>query len=355
LRKLSVGIVGATGTVGQRLVKFLENHPWFEVKVLAASENSKGKTYEDSVKNRWKMDTPIPEGLRNTIVLDSISDCKEICSSVDFVFCAVNMEKGKLQELEYEYARNECPVVSSNSAHRWTLDVPMLIPEVNPDHVKIIDVQKKRLGTKKGFIATKPNCSLQCFVPVIFPLMKFNIKSVIVSTYQAISGAGKVFSEFPEIQDNVIPNIPGEEEKTEKEPLKILGSVGDKGIINLNSINIMSSCVRVPVSNGHLASVFVEFKNKIFENEIIDIWNEFNPIVLPSSPKKLIKYFDESDRPQPRLDRNRENGMGFNVGCLEKHGENKIKFVCMSNNTVRGAAGGAVLFAELLYKKGYLY
>lgn len=355
MKKLNVGVIGATGTVGQRFLQLLENHPWFEVKILAASENSKGKTYEEAVRNRWKMNTPIPESLKDKVILDSVSDCKEICSSVDFIFCAINMEKDKLQELEYEYARNECPVVSSNSAHRWTLDVPMLIPEVNPDHVRIIDVQKKRLGTKKGFIATKPNCSLQCFVPVIFPLMRFNIKSVIVSTYQAISGAGKVFSEFPEIQDNVIPYIPGEEEKTEKEPLKVFGTVGNQGIINSNSIDIISSCVRVPVSNGHLASVFVEFEDEIFENEIIDVWDNFNPISLPSSPKKLIKYFNESDRPQPRLDRDRDNGMGFNVGGLVKHGENKLKFVCMTNNTIRGAAGGAVLFAELLYEKGYLY
>ena len=354
MKKLKVGIIGATGMVGQRFVQLLENHPWFEIKALAASEKSKGKTYKEAVRNRWKMNTPIPEFLENEILLGCVSDCKKICQSVDFVFCALNMEKNELKELEYTYAKNDCPVISNNSAHRWTEDVPILIPEINPEHIKIIDIQRKRLKTKKGFIATKPNCSLQCFLPAIFPLMKFGIKSVIVSTYQAISGSGKTFAEFPEIEDNIIPYISGEEEKTENEPFKILGYLDDDKIVTCKKFDITSSCVRVPVSDGHLASVFVEFEKEVSENEIIDIWENFNPIKLPSSPKKLIKYFSKSDRPQTRLDRNRDNGMGFNIGRLQKYEKNKIKFICMSHNTIRGAAGGAILFSELLYDKGYL-
>lgn len=352
MRKLKVGIIGATGMVGQRFIQLLENHPWFEVEILAASSRSKGKSYEESVK--WKMDSKIPENIKSKIIMDSVDDCEKICSLVDFVFCAVNMEKEQLQKLEYSYAKNECPVVSNNSAHRWTPDVPVLIPEVNPEHIKVIDYQRKRLGTKKGFVSAKPNCSIQCFVPPLFPLLKFGVESVIISTYQAISGAGKTFSEFPEINDNVIPYISGEDEKTETEPLKILGSLGPEGIIPNDSIRIISSCVRVPVSDGHLASVFVKFKNEVNEEEILDIWNNFNPLTLPSSPKQLIKYFYENDRPQVKLDRDRDNGMGFNVGRLKKISKNEIKFICMSHNTIRGAAGGAILFSELLYERGYL-
>ncbi len=352
MKKLKIGIIGATGMVGQRFLQLLDNHPWFDIEVLAASSRSKGKSYEEVV--NWKMDSKIPENVKSKIIMDSVEDCEKICSSVDFVFCAVNMEKDKLKKLEYSYAQNECPVISNNSAHRWTSDVPVLIPEVNPDHIKIIDYQRKRLGTRKGFIATKPNCSIQCFVPLLFPLLKFDIESVIVSTYQAISGAGKCFSDFPEIEDNVIPYISGEEEKTETEPLKILGSLSSEGIVLNDSIRIISSCFRVPVSDGHLASVFVKFKNNVCEDEILDIWEKFNPLNLPSSPKQLINYFYENDRPQIKLDRNRENGMGFNVGRLRKISKNEIKFVCMSHNTIRGAAGGAILFAELLYDRGYL-
>lgn len=353
MKKLKVGIIGATGMVGQRFIQLLENHPWFDVEILAASSRSKGKSYEEAVK--WKMDSNIPENIKSKIIMDSVSDCEEICSSVDFVFCAVNMEKDQLQKLEYLYAQNECPVVSNNSAHRWTPDVPIVIPEVNPDHIKIIDQQRKRLGTNKGFISAKPNCSIQCFVPPLFPLLKFGIDSIIVSTYQAISGAGKTFDDFPEIEDNIIPYISGEDEKTETEPLKILGSLGPEGIIPNGSIRIVANCVRVPVSDGHLASVFVKFRDEVSEDVILDIWNNFNPLTLPSSPKQLIKYFYENDRPQVKLDRNLENGMGFNVGRLKKISKNEIKFVCMSHNTIRGAAGGAILFSELLYERGYLW
>ena len=355
MKKLKVGIIGATGMVGQRFVQILENHPWFEIKILAASERSKNKTYVEAVKEKWCLETKIPEKIKNIILMDSIHDYKKICSSVDFVFCAVNIKKEDVINLENMYAQNECPVISNNSAHRWTPDVPLIIPEINPEHTEIIKIQKKRLKTKKGFIAVKPNCSLQCFLPVLFPLKKFGLKFIIISTYQAISGAGKIFKNFPEIIDNIIPYINGEEEKTELEPLKILGKIGENSIINSDKPKIISNCIRVPTSNGHLASVFVEFENNIFTDEIINIWENFNPIKLPSSPKNLIKYYYEQDRPQVKLDRNRDNGMGFNVGRLIKYDKNKIKFICSSHNTIRGAAGGAVLLAELLCQKKYLY
>ncbi|MBR0183837.1 MAG: aspartate-semialdehyde dehydrogenase [Clostridia bacterium] len=355
MKKLKVGIIGATGMVGQRFVQILENHPWFEVKALAASSRSKGKRYIDAVKEKWCMTTEIPKKFENLILMDSSSDCEKICSMVDFIFCAVNIKKEDVINLENMYAKNECPVISNNSAHRWTLDVPLVIPEVNPEHINVIEIQKKRLNTKKGFIAVKPNCSLQCFLPVLYPIKKFGIKSIIVSTYQAISGAGKTFENFPEIVDNVIPYIDGEEQKTELEPLKILGKVGKNSILNAETPKIISNCIRVPISNGHLASVFAEFENDVSTDEIINIWENFNPINLPSSPKKLIKYFYENNRPQIKLDRNRDNGMGFNVGRLTKYDKNKIKFVCSSHNTIRGAAGGAILLAELLYKEKYLY
>lgn len=341
--------------VGQRFVQILENHPWFEIEVLAASERSEGKTYEEAVAKKWSMESPIPKNLSSKMVMNSIKDCQKICSTVDFVFCAVNMNKNEIKNLEDTYARNECPVVSNNSAHRWTPDVPVVIPEVNADHIKIINSQKKRLKTKKGFVAAKPNCSLQCFLPAIYPLIRFGIDSVIVSTYQAISGAGKTFEQFPEIIDNVIPYIAGEEQKTETEPLKILGKVGKDEIINAYGPKIVANCIRVPVSNGHLASIFVEFKNDVYTDAIIKTWEDFNPLNLPNSPKKLLNYFYDNDRPQVKLDRNIENGMGISIGRLDKYSNNKVKFVCISHNTVRGAAGGAILFAELLYKNGYLF
>ena len=355
MKKLKVGIIGATGMVGQRFIQLLESHPWFDIEVLAASKRSKGMSYADAVKNRWVMKTNIPERVLSRTIMDSVEDCEKICSSVDFIFCAINMEKDKLQELEYRYAKNECPVISNNSAHRWTKDVPVLIPEINPEHIKVIDSQRKRLNTKRGFIATKPNCSIQCFMHAIFPLLKFGLNFAVVSTYQAISGAGKTFERFPEIIDNLIPYIPGEETKTELEPLKIFGSIVDGSIVNANVPRIVSTCVRVPTSDGHLASVFAKFEKNIKIDEIIEIWNNFDsPICLPSSPKKLIKYFYENDRPQIKIDRLRDNGMGINLGHLRQISEHEISFIGMNHNTIRGAAGGAILLAELLHEKGYL-
>ena len=281
----------------------------------------------------------------------NIFDYEKICSQVDFIFCAINMKEDDVRNLEYEYAKRECLVISNNSAHRWTDDVPIIIPEINHEHIKVIDSQKKRIGTKKGFIVAKPNCSLQCFLPAIYPLS--NIESIYVSTYQAISGAGKTFDQFPEIIDNVIPYISGEEFKTNNEPLKILGTIENGKIVNAKFPKIISNCIRVPVSNGHLASVFVNFNEEISCDEIINKWENFNPLRLPSSPKQFIKYFHENDRPQTKLDRNRDNGMGISIGRLSKCDDKQIKFICISHNTIRGAAGGAVLCAELLHSRGY--
>ncbi|MCL2311044.1 MAG: aspartate-semialdehyde dehydrogenase [Firmicutes bacterium] len=352
MKKLKVGIIGATGMVGQKLVEILSDHPWFEVCVLAAGERSQGKTYEEAMKNKWNSKNELHEKFRSKIIFNSIEDCEKICSMVNFVFCAVNLEEKKTRELEYKYAKMECPVISNNSAHRWTDDVPILIPEINGDHAKIINFQRKRLGTKIGFISVKPNCSIQCFLPALYPLKKFGIKIVVVSTYQSISGAGKTFEQFSEIKDNIIPFIEGEEEKTELEPLKILGTLHENRIINTD-ISIISSCVRVPVSNGHMATVFVKFNEDVEIDNIIKIWKSFNPINLPSSPKRYIKYFYDNDRPQVKLDRNLYNGMGISVGRIKKE-SNGIRFICISNNTIRGAAGGSVLSAEFLYKEGYL-
>ena len=351
MRKLKVGIIGATGMVGQRFISILSSHPWFDVSVLAASSRSEGKTYKDAVSGRWNMETDIPENISSKKVLN-IFDYEKICSQVDFVFCAVNLNEDDVRNLEYEYAKHECPVVSNNSAHRWTDDVPIIIPEINHEHIKIIEKQKKRIGTKRGFIVAKPNCSLQCFLPTIYPL-KDIIESVYVSTYQAISGAGKTFNQFPEIIDNVIPYISGEEFKTDNEPLKILGTINGERIVNYNRIKIFSNCIRVPVSNGHLASVFVKFSKDISCDEIVNKWNEFNSLNLPSSPKQFIKYFFYFFRPQTKLDRDRDNGMGISVGRLSKCDDNHVKFVCLSHNTIRGAAGGAILCAELLHFHGY--
>ena len=351
MEKLKVGIIGATGIVGQRFVSLLSNHPWFQISSLAASSKSEGKTYSEAVKGRWSMESEIPSEVSSKKIVN-VQDYKKISSLVDFVFCAVNMKKEDLQNLEYNYAKNECPVISNNSAHRWTEDVPIVIPEINCDHINIINSQKKRLGTKKGFIVSKPNCSLQCFLPVIYPLP--SVESVIVSTYQAISGAGKTFSQFPEIVDNIIPYIEGEEFKTDNEPLKILGHIEGDKIVNAKSPRIISNCVRVPVSNGHMASVFLQFKENISCEKIIELWETFNPLNLPSSPKKFINYFPDLNRPQVKLERDIYNGMGISVGHLSKYSDNEIKFVCVSNNTIRGAAGGAILCAELLYSRGYI-
>lgn len=358
MSKLKVGIIGGTGMVGQRFISLLENHPWFEVVSIAASANSAGKTYEQAVGGRWKMSTPMPDSVKNIVVKDASLHVKEICAEVDFVFSAVDMKKDEIKKLEEEYAKNETPVVSNNSAHRWTPDVPMLIPEINSDHVKVIDSQRKRLGTKNGFIAVKPNCSIQSYVPALDPLRRFGIKNVVACTYQAISGAGKNFSDWPEMIDNVIPYIGGEEEKSEQEPLKIWGSVQNGEIAKASSPVITTQCIRVPVTDGHLAAVFVSFENKPSKEEILKIWENYSgepqTLQLPSAPKQFVKYFEEENRPQTKLDRDIENGMGVTVGRLREDHMYDYKFVCLSHNTVRGAAGGAVLMAEYLRAKGYI-
>ncbi len=354
----NVGIIGATGMVGQRFITLLENHPFFKVKVLAASSNSKGLKYSDAVEGRWKMKGEIPSSVKDLVVLDAMEDANLIASTVDFVFCAVNMAKEDIKNLEYKYAKLECPVVSNNSAHRSTEDVPMIIPEINASHIEIINSQKERLGTKRGFIAVKSNCSLQSYVPLLAPLRCFGIEEVFCSTYQAISGAGKTFDTFPEIVDNCIPFIKGEEEKSEKEPLKIFGTIENDKIIDANDIKISAQCVRVAVSDGHLATVFVKFKNKPAKEEIIEEWENYKTAIdgldLPSAPSKFITYFKEDDRPQSKLDRDLYNGMGISVGRLREDNIFDYKFVGLSHNTIRGAAGGAILLAELLAKKGYL-
>ena len=357
MKKFNVCVIGATGMVGQRFLLLLENHPYFNVTHLAASANSAGKPYMEAVK-KWHMSEPVPEKFAAMTVLDAEKDAERIADEADFCFCAVNMDKEKIKELEYAYAKRECPVISNNSAHRFTPDVPMVIPEVNPEHLNIIPYQRKRLGTKRGFIAVKSNCSLQSYVPLLHPLKKFGLKSVAVTTYQAISGAGKTFETMPEIIDNVIPFIGGEEEKSENEPLKIWGTVGDGEIINASSPEITAQCLRVPVSDGHTAACFVSFKNKPQKDEILNAWNEYagepQKLFLPSAPKKFIHYFEEENRPQPKLDRNCELGMAVCAGRLREDRVFDYKFIGFSHNTLRGAAGGAVLLAELIASKGYL-
>lgn len=356
MKRYKVGIIGATGMVGQRFALLLENHPWFEPVCLAASANSAGKRYEDAVK-KWLMPSPMPEKLKDIEVLDATADMKKIAAQVDFCFCAVNMKKDEIRALEEAYARSECPIVSNNSAHRFTDDVPMIIPEVNADHLSVIEAQRKRLGTKRGFIAVKSNCSLQSYVPLLHPLKKFGLECAAVTTYQAISGAGKVFETMPEIIDNVIPYIGGEEEKSEKEPLKIWGEVNGGKIVCATSPTITAQCLRVPVSDGHTAACFVKFKNKPSKEEILSAWNAFEgepqKLDLPSAPKQFIHYFEEDNRPQPKLDRNTENGMAVCAGRLREDNLFDYKFIGFSHNTLRGAAGGAVLLAELLAAKGY--
>jgi aspartate-semialdehyde dehydrogenase len=353
-KKLSVAILGATGLVGQRFVQILENHPWFKIKILAASSRSAGKTYKEALKDKWIFKTQIPKEISKEIILDSVANAEKIASEVDFVFCAVNMEKEEIKELEYKYAGLECPVISNNSAHRVTSDVPMIIPEINPEHSEIIKSQRKRLGTKRGFIAVKPNCSIQCFMPALHPLKEFGIESIVVCTYQAISGAGKTFSDFPEIIDNVIPFIKGEEEKTENEPLKIWGTINNNKIINSSNPIISAHCARVPVSDGHMASVFVKFNKKIELAKIIEKWQNFTARGLPSSPENIVTYFEDQKRPQTVLDRGLCGGMGISVGRLRRCSIFDVKFVCVSHNTIRGAAGGSVLLAELLCNLGYI-
>lgn len=359
MRNYKVGIIGATGMVGQRFVTLLEGHPWFEVTVLAASGRSAGKTYEEAVGGRWAMTKPIPEKLKNMVVLDATADLKKIADSVDFVFCAVNMKKDEIKALEEQYAKAECPVISNNSANRMTPDVPMIIPEINADHAKIIPFQRKRLGTKRGFIAVKSNCSLQSYVPALHPLMEdFGVTKALACTYQAISGAGKTFDTFPDIVDNVIPYIGGEEEKSENEPLKIWGKIEGGAIELAKSPSITTQCIRVPVSDGHLAAVFASFEKKPELDEIIEKWVNYKgraqELNLPSAPKQFLHYFTENDRPQPKLDRELEGGMAISLGRLRKDTQYDVKFVCMSHNTIRGAAGGGILMAELLCAEGYL-
>ena len=358
MRKYKVGIIGATGMVGQRFATLLENHPWFEVHALAASSRSAGKTYAEAVGNRWAMTTPMPESMASMVVMDATADVEKITSLVDFVFCAVDMKKEEIRALEETYAKAECPVISNNSAHRGTPDVPMIIPEINADHAEIIHAQRKRLGTKRGFIAVKSNCSLQSYVPAIHPLMDLGVTKVLACTYQAISGAGKTFATFPDIVDNVIPFIGGEEEKSEQEPMKIWGHIEGDQIVNATSTSITAQCLRVPVSDGHTAAVFASFDKKIPLEEIIRRWESYKgpaqELNLPSAPKQFLHYFTEDNRPQAKLDRNLENGMAVSIGRLRPDTQYDIKFVCLSHNTLRGAAGGAVLMAELLCAKGYL-
>ncbi len=358
MKNYNVGIIGATGMVGQRFTLLLADHPWLKVTALAASASSAGKSYKDAVAGRWAMTTDIPANIADMQVLDAEKDIDEIVSKVDFVFCAVNMKKDEIKALEELYAKHECPVVSNNSAHRFTPDVPMVIPEINADHTKVIEAQRKRLGTKKGFIAVKSNCSLQSYVPALYPLDKFGVEKCLVCTYQAISGAGKTFDRWPEMLDNVIPYIGGEEEKSEKEPLKIWGKVENGEIVPADSPKFTAQCLRVPVSDGHMAAVFVTFKNKPTKEEILKTWEEFagepQSLELPHAPKQFIHYYEEDNMPQTKLCRDLEGGMAVSVGRLREDTQYDYKFVCLSHNTLRGAAGGAVLLAELLCAQGYM-
>ncbi|NLV49587.1 MAG: aspartate-semialdehyde dehydrogenase [Clostridiales bacterium] len=358
MNKYKIGILGATGMVGQRFILLTANHPWFELTVVAASPKSAGKTYEEAVAGRWAMSEPIPDRVRNLLVSDATGDAEKISSQVDFVFSAVDMTKDEIRNMEDAYAKLETPVVSNNSAHRWTPDVPMIVPEINPQHTGIIESQRKRLGTKRGFIAVKSNCSLQSYVPALHPLLGFGLEKALVCTYQAISGAGKTFERWPEMLDNVIPYIGGEEEKSEKEPLKLWGSIENGVIVNASSPAITAQCLRVPVSDGHMAAVFMALSNKPSKEEILSAWDNFSSSVsqlsLPSAPNKFLHYFEQSDRPQTRLDRMLENGMAVSIGRLREDSQYDYKFVCLSHNTLRGAAGGSVLLAELLCAEGYI-
>lgn len=358
MKQYHVAVIGATGMVGQRFVSLLQNHPWFQVTTLAASSHSAGKTYEQAVGSRWMMSTPIPEQVRSIVVKDAVADAEEIARSVDFAFCAVDMKKEVIRALEERYAKLECPIMSNNSAHRFTPDVPMMIPEINDDHAEIIAAQRKRLGTKRGFIAVKSNCSLQSYVPALHPLRSFGITKVLACTYQAISGAGKNFETWPEMVDNVIPFIGGEEEKSEREPLKIWGTLTDTEIVPATAPSITTQCIRVPVTDGHLAAVFVSFEKKPTIEEIKNAWQSYagypQQHQLPSAPAQFLTYFEEENRPQTKLDRDLEKGMGVSIGRLREDSQYDYKFVCLSHNTVRGAAGGAVLMAETLASKGYL-
>lgn len=356
-KKLRVGILGATGMVGQRFISLLENHPWYEVVTVAASQRSAGKTYEEAVGGRWKMDTPMPEAVKNLVVAN-VNEVEKVASSVDFVFSAVDMTKEEIREIEDAYAKTETPVVSNNSAHRWTPDVPMVVPEINPEHFDVIESQKKRLGTTRGFVAVKPNCSIQSYAPVLTAWKEFEPVEVVATTYQAISGAGKTFKEWPEMVENIIPYIGGEEEKSEQEPLRIWGKIENGQIVKAAGPVITTQCIRVPVLNGHTAAVFVKFAKKPTKEQLIEKLINFRglpqELELPSAPKQFIQYLEEDNRPQVHLDVNFENGMGISVGRLREDSVYDYKFVGLSHNTVRGAAGGAVLCAETLTAKGYI-
>lgn len=356
--KLRVGILGGTGMVGQRFITLLENHPWFEVVLVAASSSSAGKLYEEAVEGRWKMATPMPEFVKKMTVYDMDKDFDKIVAEVDFVFCAVNMPKDEIKALEERYAKAELPVVSNNSAHRWTPDVPMILPEVNAEHLDVIQYQKERLGTTRGFICVKPNCSIQSYAPALTALREFEPKLVVATTYQAISGAGKTFEQWPEMVRNIIPYIGGEEEKSEKEPLRIWGKVENGQIVPATEPIITCQCIRVPVLDGHTAAVFVNFGKKPTEEQIIEKLKNFRgepqELNLPSAPKQFIQYCEDDNRPQVTLDVNYENGMGVSIGRVRKDSVFDYKFIGLSHNTLRGAAGGALLCAELLKAKGFI-
>ncbi len=358
MKKCKVGVIGGTGMVGQRFVTLLAEHPWFDLTVIAASSRSAGKTYAEAIGSRWALDVPMPDMAKGIVVQDAQADMRAIAEQVDFVFSAVDMKKDELLALEEAYAKLECPVVSNNSAHRWTPDVPMVVPEINPEHLAVIPAQRARLGTKRGFIAVKSNCSLQSYVPALHPLKdEFGLTEALVCTYQAISGAGKTFESWPEMVDNVIPYIGGEEEKSEREPMKLWGRVEDGVIVPASEPSITAQCLRVPCTNGHMAAVFARFENKPTIEQILDRWASFKgrpqELDLPSAPKQFLHYFTEPDRPQTRLDRTVENGMAVSIGRLREDTQYDYKFVCLSHNTLRGAAGGAVLLAELLCAEGY--
>jgi aspartate-semialdehyde dehydrogenase len=359
MKKYKVGVIGGTGMVGQRFVTLMDGHPWFELTVIAASSRSAGKSYEEAVGSRWALDIPMPEAAKALIVKNAEDDVAEIAASVDFVFSAVDMKKEEIRALEERYAKAECPVVSNNSAHRWTPDVPMVVPELNPGHLEVIPSQRKRLGTKRGFIAVKSNCSIQSYVPALHPLRdEFGISRVLACTYQAISGAGKTFARWPEMVDNVIPYIGGEEEKSEQEPMKVWGRVENGVIVNAERPVITAQCLRVASSDGHMAAVFASFDKKPSREEILARWAGFKgraqELELPTAPKQFLRYFEENDRPQTKLDRMNERGMQVSVGRLREDSLFDYKFVCLSHNTLRGAAGGAVLLAELLCAEGYM-
>ena len=360
MQKYRVGVIGCTGMVGQRFVTLMEGHPWFQLTALAASARSAGKTYEEAVSGRWAMAAPVPEEAKSLVILDAEADAEKLAGMVDFVFCAVDMKKEEIRALEEKYARLECPVVSNNSAHRWTEDVPMVVPEINADHIRLIDQQRKRLGTKRGFVAVKSNCSLQSYVPALHPLLKYGLDRALVCTYQAISGAGKTFERWPEMVDNCIPYIGGEEEKSEKEPMKLWGRIEDGKLVLADGPAITAQCFRVACSDGHMAACFMKFKEgcKPTMEQIKADWATFSgraqELDLPSAPKQFLHYFEEENRPQTKLDRMLENGMAVSIGRLRPDTQYDYKFVCLSHNTLRGAAGGAVLLAELLCAEGYI-